>query len=135
MKRYIKANSIPDEYGILRYIPKRYHEYIKETDAVADFDNSRNRTVTRYYVYFTDGEYVSAIGLPGIKNAVVKYLEKTVIDGSSCIRASEDKTFIVKYIDKNDRTAEDRVHAKNVTEARKIVKPRAYRILDVHEEK
>ena len=51
------------------------------------------------------------------------------------IRSSEDKTFIVKYIDKNDRSAEDRVHAKNAAEARKIVKPRAYRILDVQEAK
>ena len=74
MKRYIRASAV-DEYGILKYIPKKYHSYIDDTDAVADFDHSRNRTVTRYYVYFTDGNRVSAVGLPGIKEAVVEYLE------------------------------------------------------------
>jgi len=73
MKRYVKS-SIIDEYGILKYIPKKYHSKIAETNAIADFDNSRNRTVTRYYVYFVDGNYVSAVGLPGIKQAVIKYL-------------------------------------------------------------
>ena len=51
------------------------------------------------------------------------------------IRAAEERTFLVKYIDKNDCSAKDRIHAKNATEARKIVKSRAYRILDVQEAK
>lgn len=74
MKRVIySAEHINDPYNVLQYIPKRYWSYITETDVVADFDNRRNRTVQRHYVYFDNGDYVSAIGTAGIKRAVVDY--------------------------------------------------------------
>lgn len=49
------------------------------------------------------------------------------------VKSSEQKCFLVRYIDRNDRSAQDRVSAENAKEAEKQVKKRAYRILDVQE--
>ena len=50
--------------------------------------------------------------------------------------SEEDRIFIVEYISKaDDRSCKDRIHAKNAKEAEKKVKSRAFRILDVYEEK
>lgn len=49
------------------------------------------------------------------------------------IKSSEQKCFLVRYVDRNDRSAQDRVYAENAKEAEKQVKKRAYRILDVEE--
>ena len=49
------------------------------------------------------------------------------------IKSSEQKCFLVRYVDRNDRSAQDRVYAENAKEAEKQVKKRAYRIFDVKE--
>ena len=43
------------------------------------------------------------------------------------------KTYIVKYITKDDRSAQDRVRAISAEDAERQVKPHAYRILEVIE--
>ena len=45
----------------------------------------------------------------------------------------QEKLFIVEYINKDDRSASDRVYAKNEKDARKKIKSRAYKILKVYE--
>lgn len=66
--------SVNDEYGVMRYLPKSAREYITEITMNPDYDNRKGRTVYRYYVTFTDGETISDIGIQGIKAAVTKYI-------------------------------------------------------------
>lgn len=55
-----------DEYNVARYIPKKYQQDIELIEMELDFDNSTNRTVYYYFVYFTNGEKINAIGIKGI---------------------------------------------------------------------
>ena len=55
-----------DEYNVARYIPKKYQQDIELIEMELDFDNSTNRTVYHYFVYFTNGEKINAIGIKGI---------------------------------------------------------------------
>ncbi len=63
-----------DEYNVARYLPKKAQEKISEITMDLDFDNIKNRNVYHYTVWFKSGNAVSAVGIPGIKQAVKTYL-------------------------------------------------------------
>lgn len=65
-----------DDYNVSRYIPKKYHNYIKSIEMEPDFDYGKNRTVYFYQVFFKDGNRVSADGIKNIVAKVKKFIER-----------------------------------------------------------
>ena len=59
-----------DPYNIGRYLPKKYHEDIDEINMESDFDNSKNRTVHHYFVYYKDGRRLDGIGIKDVVNKI-----------------------------------------------------------------
>lgn len=75
---------------------------------------------------------VSIIAYPN-KVIVIRWRESDRVTESRDTKENSNKKFLVKYINNNDNSAEDIVNAKNETDAKKQVKPRALRILSIKE--
>ena len=78
-----------DEYNVARYIPKKYQNDISAIEMELDFDNGAFRTVHRYYVYYNNGESISAIGIKNIVKKIKERVKNIVKDCDNCLYADE----------------------------------------------